>query len=109
MVPQSQYDAALTALKDYYRQQVRDMVHELIVHRDDFDGGDTRAAEEIVAKHADRLKNLRTVYSDIARFVASELPHGTEPLGKDEFRCFSCGYVIQRTGEKCELCGWTWR
>ena len=109
MVPQTQYDAALAALKNYYRQLVRDMVHEIIVHRDDFNGGDTRTAQEVVAKHAARLNDFRTVYSDVARFISSELPQGKEPLGKDDFRCFSCGYVIHRTDEKCKLCGWTWK
>lgn len=109
MVPQTQYDAALATLKNYYRQVVRDMVHEIIVHRDDFNGGDTRTAQEVVAKHAARLSEFRSVYAEVARFISTELPHGTEPLTKDDFRCFSCGYVIHRTDEKCRLCGWTWK
>jgi hypothetical protein len=109
MVPHTQYDAALAALKNYCRQLVRDMVHEIIVHRDDFDGGDARTAQEVVAKHAARLSELRAVYGEVARYISTELPQGTEPLTKDDFRCFSCGYVIHRTDEKCRLCGWTWK
>ncbi len=109
IMPQNQYDAALLTLKQYYRQVVRDMVHEIVIHRDDFNGGDTPTAREIVAKHAERLRDLQTVYQDVARYSSSEMPHGTEPLGKEEFRCFSCGYVIHRTEERCKLCGWTWK
>lgn len=109
MLPSNQYEAALEALKKYYRQIVRDMVHEIVIHRDDFDGGNTARAQEIVARHAVRLGELRTVYTEVARFISTELPHGTEPLSKDEFRCFSCGYVIRRTDDQCRLCGWTWK
>lgn len=85
------------------------MVHEIIIHRDDFDGGNTHTAEEILAKHAARLNNLTTVYREVERYKSQELPQGTQALGKDEFRCFSCGYVICRTDDKCKLCGWSWK
>src|SRR5947207_15104343 len=103
MVPQTQYDAALVALKNYYRQLVRDMVHEIIVHREDFNGGDTRPAQGVVAKHAPRLNESRTVYSDIARFISTELPPGKEALGKQALSCFGCVYVIRRTDERFTL------
>ena len=82
MVPQTQYDAALVALKNYYRQLVRDMVHEIIVHREDFNGGDTRTAQEVVAKHATRLNEFRTVYSDIARFISTGITTGERGIGQ---------------------------
>jgi len=108
MIPQHQYEAALAILKKHYHNLLRDMAHEVILYRKDFDGGDSRVADEIVAKHAARLRGLRTIYNDLAHHVATELPQATEPLGKDEFRCFSCGSVIRRGDHGCKLCGWTW-
>ena len=108
MLPESQYEAALNALKLHYRQMLRDMVHEIIIHRDDFDGGNANTADEIITKHAVHLRDFDRVYRDLARYVKRELPQGIEALSKDEFRCFSCGYKIGRSDKGCSLCGWTW-
>ena len=81
-MPPSPYHAALEALKEYRRLIVRDMVNEIIIHRDEFKGGDTRTAQEIVAKHAARLNELGSVYDGVARFISTELPHGLEPLAR---------------------------
>jgi hypothetical protein len=38
-----------------------------------------------------------------------EMPTGTEPFGKDEFRCLGCGGVIRREDKACRICGWSWK
>src|SRR5262245_59818501 len=108
MPPEHQYEAALEILRKHYHRLLRDIAVEIILHHKDFTDGDSKLAEEILARHDARLRALRTIYGDLARHVATEQLKRTEPLGKDEFRCFSCACVIRRGDNGYKLCGWTW-
>jgi rubrerythrin len=49
------------------------------------------------------------VFSNLSQFEFREKPQGTQPLSKDEFRCFGCGGAIKYEDESCPLCGWSWK
>jgi ATP-dependent Clp protease ATP-binding subunit ClpA len=56
-----------------------------------------------------RLEILKELEPNFNQFASQEKPQGTEPLGKDDFRCFGCGGVIHREDQTCPKCGWSWR
>jgi hypothetical protein len=108
--PKNEFDGAQRILKKYYRNLVKQMADEIIEHREDFESpGFGSRADEIVEKYALQLHRLCPVFSNLGQFAFREKPNGTEPLGKDEFRCFGCGGVIRREDEMCRICGWSWK
>jgi hypothetical protein len=90
-MPQNEFDGAQRILKKYYRELVK------------------RMAEEIIEKYALQLHRLCPVFSNLSQFAFREKPKGTEPLGRDEFRCFGCGGVIHREDDSCRSCGLSWK
>jgi hypothetical protein len=107
--PKNEFDGAHRILKEYYRALVRQMAEEIIQQGDDFRLPLFGKSDELIDNYSCRLSRLSTVYSHLTRFVSSEKPKGTEPLSKDEFRCFNCGGVIRLEDFECNLCGWTWK
>jgi len=108
--PQSEFDGAQRILKKYYRELVKRMAEEIIEHKEDFESpGFGSQADEIIEKYALQLHRLCPVFSNLSQFAFRKKPKGTEPLGKDEFRCFGCGGVIRREDESCRICGWSWK
>ena len=109
-IPQNEFDGAQRILKKYYSELVKRMAEEIIEHKEDFESpGFGSQADEIVEKYALQLQRLYTVFSNLSQFAFREKPKSTEPLGKDEFRCFGCGGVIRREDESCRICGWSWK
>jgi hypothetical protein len=109
-VPQNEFDGAQCILKKYYRGLMKRMAEEIIEHGEDFESENFGSqADEIIERYASQLHRLCTVFTNIDQFAFREKPKGTEPLSKDEFRCFGCGGVIRREDQACKLCGWTWK
>ena len=85
---------------------------EIIERKEEFENEENEfgsgGASNIVDKHYSRLYRISCLYGWL-RSYSTDLPRGNEGLGKDEFRCFSCGGVIQRDDKECRLCGWTWK
>jgi hypothetical protein len=108
--PKSEFDEAQRVLKKYYNELVKQMAEEIIQHREDFESqGFGSQADDIVEKYAQQLHKLSTVFYNLSQFSFREKPNGKVPLSKDEFRCFSCGSVIRRIDEFCQVCRWTWK
>ena len=108
--PQDEFDGAQRILKKYCGELVKQMAQEIIAHKEDFESpGFGNEADEIIEKYAIKLNRVCPVFSNLSWFAFREKPNGTEPLGKDEFRCFGCGSVIRREDESCRVCGWTWK
>lgn len=109
-IPQNEFDGAQRILKKYYSALVKQMAEEIIEHREDFESsGFGNQAEDIIEKYANQLNRLCPVFANLTQFAFREKPKGTEPLTKDEFRCFGCGGVIRREDERCGICGWSWK
>jgi hypothetical protein len=108
--PVNEFDGAQRILKKYYRELMKRMAVEIIEHKEDFESpGFGSSADEIIEKYALQLQRLCPVFSNLAQFAFREKPHGTGPLGKDEFRCFGCGGVIHSEDQSCRICGWSWK
>jgi len=108
--PQNEFDAAQRILKKYYRELVTRMAEEIIEHKEDFESpGFGSHADEIIEKYAIQLNRLCPVFSNLGQFAFREKPKGSEPLGKEDFRCFGCGGVIAPEDQVCRACGWTWK
>jgi len=108
--PQTQFDKAHQILKRHYRDFVEQMAEEIIEHQEDFESsGYGSQADEIVEKYSRKLYSVGMTFCNLSEFISrGEKPHGTEPLGKDDFRCFSCGSVIRREDRSCQVCSWRW-
>ena len=108
--PENEHQAALTVLNNHYTMLEKQMAAEIVEHREDFESpGFGSQAEEIVEKHARHIQHLGSVYAILRWKGYRKKPEGKEPLGKYDFRCFSCGGVIHSTEEACSICGWVWR
>jgi len=107
--PQNEFEGADQILRRYYKHLVKEIAEDIIQHREDFEGGGFTGVDELIEKHSDRLCRLNQVHWHVHRFAQPKKPVGTEPLAKNEFRCFGCGGVIRAEEERCRLCGWTWR
>ena len=108
--PLNEFDGAQRILKKYYHELVKRMAEEIIEHREDFESLSFGSqADEIIEKYAIQLQRLCPVFSNLSQFAFREKPKGSEPLGKDDFRCFGCGGVISQQEEACRMCGWTWK
>jgi hypothetical protein len=75
---------------------------------DEFGKGAFGGADEIIDKHYTRVHQLTSLFCNLRQFAAGDKPKGTEPLGRDDFRCFGCGHIIKLEDTQCQLCGWTW-
>ena len=109
-IPSNEFEGAQRILKKYYGELMKSMAVEIIENKEDFESsGFGSKADEIIEKYALQLHRLCPVFSNLAQFAFREKPHGTEPLGKDDFRCFGCGGVIRREDQCCQICGWSWK
>ena len=108
--PQNEYDSAQRILKKYYRGLVKRMAEEIIEHHEDFESeGFGNQADDVIERYASQLHRLCIVFSNVNQFAFLDKPHGSEPLGKDDFRCFGCGNLIRREDQACKVCGWSWK
>ena len=108
--PINEFEGAQRILSRYYRELARRMAEEIIEHREDFESpGFGGRAESIIDKYGCQLNRLEGMYSNLKQFATRENAQTAQSLGKDEFRCFSCGGLIRRGEETCGLCGWTWK
>ena len=108
-LPQNEFEGACGILKEYHRTLVQQLADEIVQKGDYFTLLPLGDADDLIERYSWRFSRLSTVYTNLARFVSSEKPQGNEPLGRDDFRCFSCGGVIRRDDTDCNLCGWTWK
>jgi hypothetical protein len=99
---------AKKVLREYYRSLVSDIAQDIIDHADDFEAGSLGNADSILDKHARRLCDLSNVFAHLTRFGPEPKPAAKKPLRAGQFRCFSCGGVIEEKDEKCGACGWSW-
>jgi hypothetical protein len=108
--PQSPFDEAHRALKVYYRDLVRRMAEEIVESRESFESPEfSDKADDILDKYAKRFYAICMTNQNLSQFVTRPKPFGTEPISKNEFRCFDCGSVIRREDEVCKVCGWSWK
>lgn len=107
-IPRDEYEGALKVLTKYYRELMDEIVTDIIRNKDEFEQGGFGRAEELIDRHYTRLAHLGCLHANIRQWCAQK-PKGTEPLSKDQFRCFGCGGVIAKEDDACRLCGWTWR
>ena len=107
-ITHDEYEGALKVLTKYYRNLMGEIVTDVLLNKEEFEKGAFGRAEEIVDNHYTRLAHLGCLHANIRQWC-SQKPKGTQPLGKEEFRCFGCGGVIQKDDDACKLCGWTWR
>ena len=108
-IPDNEFDGAQKVLRKYHRSLVQRAASEIISNKDEFESANSYQVDEIIEKYAMKLHHLGQVFCSVNQFVHKEKPKGSEPLGKDEFRCFGCGGVIRQQDEKCKTCGWTWQ
>ncbi len=107
-IPDNEYQASLKVLSKYYGELMDEIAADILRNKEEFEKGALGGAEAIIDRHYDRLAHLGCVYANIRQWC-SQKPKGTEPLSKDEFRCFGCGGVIRKGDMACRVCGWTWR
>ena len=72
-----------------------EVVTDILRNQEEFEKGSYGRAEDIIDRHYTRLAHLGCLHANLRQW-RSQKTKGTEPLGKDEFRCFGCGGVIQR-------------
>jgi hypothetical protein len=108
MTPGNEFAGAQKILWHYYERVVNDLASDIIRHADEFEKSTARA-DEILEKHYCRLSRIGCSYAYLRSFASKDKPTGTQPLSKDEFRCFGCGGIIKQEESSCKLCGWTWR
>jgi hypothetical protein len=106
--PKNEYAGAQSILWRYYERVVNDLASDIIRHSKEFETSDGRA-DDILDPHYKKLHRIGCSYAYLRSFATLEKPVGTQPLSKEEFRCFGCGGVIKQQDIRCELCGWTWR
>lgn len=107
---QDEFGEVRVILEKYYGELLKRAAKEIVERREDFESaGFMGVAEEIIEKYATRFNQLSTVHRNLCRFSTSQKPAGSAPLGKDEFRCFSCGGVIRLADQWCPECGWSWK
>ena len=100
----------MIVLQGYYRKLADEIAEDILDHADDFDSSSSFGkAETLLERHSRGLCSLSQVFGHLSRFTPKKKPPCTEPLGKDEFRCFGCGGVIKHDNGACMTCGWTWR
>ena len=108
--PQRKFQEAHEALKKYYRNLVGQLADEIIQNRESFETAEFDGkADDILEKYSKKLYSVGAVHCNLAQFTGRMKPTGLDPLGKDQFRCFDCGSVINRDDEVCRVCGWSWR
>lgn len=66
---------------------------------------------DLVCKLESDSRNENAEQNIAANLVLSswDKPQVTEPLGLNEFRCFSCEGIIHREDRECKIFGWTWK
>jgi hypothetical protein len=104
-----EFETARSILWRYYDMLMEQVAEDIIRHKDEFEKGTFGNADDIIEKHHCRIARLAGVYANLRGYGSREKPKGTQPLARDEFRCFGCGHVIGREDDRCSLCGWTWR
>ncbi len=107
--PKREFHEALRILNRYYDEVAKQMADEIIEHAEDFESPGVGQAEAVVEKYALRLRELGCVYSILRWAAFRKKPEASEPIGKNEFRCFGCGAVIHSDDQACPVCGWTWK
>jgi hypothetical protein len=109
-LPENEYRGAMNILSKYYKHAMKCAAEEIIERKEEFDSVEDEfgGASNVIDKHYSRLYRISCVYGWL-RSYSTDLPRGSANLGKDEFRCFSCGGVIRREDTECRLCGWTWK
>ena len=108
-IPQRKLDEAHKVLKVYYRDLVHRMAEEILENKEAFESDEfSNKADDLLEKYSKRFYAVCMTYSNLSQFVNRIKPYGTEPISKNEFRCFACGSVIRREDESCRVCGWRW-
>jgi hypothetical protein len=109
MPPKNEFEGALKVLRRYYGDLMQQVAAEIVQNAGEFDKGIFGEADDLIEKHSCRIGRLATVYANLRGFASDEKPKGSEPLSRNEFRCFGCGHVIKEKDPSCSLCGWTWK
>ena len=109
MPPKDEFEGALKIVLRHYESVMRELAEEVIENSEEFEKGKFGSADAILDRYYSRLHTICMVYSNLRVMARTEKPKGDRPLGKDHFRCFGCGGVIEKQDERCRLCGWTWR
>jgi hypothetical protein len=104
-----EFEKARKILWRYYDTIMEQAAEDIVKNAEEFEKGTFGNADDIIDKHHCRIARLAGVYANLRGYASREKPKSTQPLGRDEFRCFGCGHVIKREDDKCVLCGWTWR
>ncbi|MGN6386381.1 MAG: hypothetical protein ACTHMT_09095 [Verrucomicrobiota bacterium] len=107
--PQDEYEGALRIVGRHFRVVMRELAEEVIENQEEFDKGRFGNADAILEKYYARLHPICLVHSNLRVMTRAKKPDGDKPLRKDQFRCFSCGGVIEAEDQECKLCHWTWK
>jgi len=71
---------------------------DIIRHKGRIREGHIWNADDIMRGHHCRIARLAGVYANLRGYGSREKPKGTQPLGRDEFRCFGCESCYQTRG-----------
>jgi predicted RNA-binding Zn-ribbon protein involved in translation (DUF1610 family) len=103
-----QLKAAQGVLGVYYGELVKRMAEEIVDRHEDFETPMPGGADNILTKYHHQLAELEIVYQHLLRYEKQCGPDASQPLGRGEFRCFSCGASVRWRDERCKRCGWRW-
>ena len=106
---QNEVREAISVLNDYYGVLARHVAREILSRKEDFKSAEADRADAILEKYARQVSRLSQIYGILRGEAYIDKPEGTEPLARNEFRCFGCGGVIQANDQECPLCHWSWK
>ena len=106
---ESKREQARQILAKYHAALKERMFNDVIDHAAEFENPFPTTAEDLILRYGAQYHYFCALYSACRPPLPDKKPAGKEPLGKEDFRCFSCGGVIRPKDEACQTCGWTWK